>query len=92
MQRLDRAVGLRDRGVALGRERFAFAAEDIGHLRPQTVRHRAGAHDRRAAHRIARGRRPQQPMANSAATDAMPQPARRSGIEETGPGSETGRM
>ena len=30
--------------------------------------------------------------ANSDAAEAMPQPASRSGIEETGPGSETGRM
>ncbi len=31
-------------------------------------------------------------MAKSEAAEAMPQPASRSGIEETGPGSETGRM
>ena len=60
VQRLDRVVGPRDRGVALGRRRLGVAAEEVGDLRAQPRRQRPAARDRRGAHRIARRRRPQQ--------------------------------
>src|SRR5437763_11374428 len=57
--------------------------------RPAIARH-ASIADSRSGLRAGAGH--STAIATSAAPDASPQPARRSGIEEAGPASDTGRM
>ena len=90
VQRIDRSVGAGHDGTVF--DRVALGPEDARDVGTQPCRQRPAGFDRPGPQRLAAGAGHSRPIASSAAPAASPQPARRSGIDDAGAASETGRM